>query len=212
MCLFHKSVVNLYISYKLDKWSKDLDTDFTLGSCLFGAVKLSKDTDPDKYEYSGYGNGFDSRSQFSRTCESNEKNAIIFGFQNSSPVRIDNRNKNSLVLSEGSTQGLEDATITVEAEYPINFTESGKIFVLSLNSNGSNSFLFVNTVKVGQLRAKDSEIKLYPVCLGNISKDFTLNNIKKTGLKGNIKDFSVDYDPMKNSDIIDIHRFLMKDT
>ena len=59
----HKSVVNLYISYKLDTWSSDLNTDFALGNCLFGAVKLSKNDDSDKYRYSGYGIGFDARSQ-----------------------------------------------------------------------------------------------------------------------------------------------------
>ena len=58
-------MVNLYISYLLNEWSKDLNTDFTLGNCLFGAVKITKNTDPDKYKYSGYGIGFDSRSQIS---------------------------------------------------------------------------------------------------------------------------------------------------
>ena len=62
-------------------------------------------------------------------------------------MHIDGRNKNILVLGEGPTQGLEDATITAEAKYPINFTESEKRFVLSLHYNGSNSFLFVNNVK-----------------------------------------------------------------
>ena len=44
----HKKVVNLYISYTLDKLAIDLDTDFTLGNCLFRAVKLTKNADPDK--------------------------------------------------------------------------------------------------------------------------------------------------------------------
>ena len=51
--------------------------------------------------------------------------------------------------------------------------------MLSLHYNGSNSFLFVNAVKMCQYKAKDSEIKPYPICLGNISKDFTINNMKK---------------------------------
>ena len=53
MPFLYKEVVNLYISYKLDEWSKDLNTDFALGNCLFGAVKLTKNSDPDKFEYSG---------------------------------------------------------------------------------------------------------------------------------------------------------------
>ena len=38
----HKNVVNLYIAYKLNTWSGDLNTDLTLGDCLFGAAKLTK--------------------------------------------------------------------------------------------------------------------------------------------------------------------------
>ena len=41
--------------------------------------------------------------------------------------------------------------------------------------------LFVNAMKIYQLKAKNSEIKPYSLCLGNISKDFTANNMKKTG-------------------------------
>ena len=37
----------------------------TLENCLFGAVKLTKNTDIDKYKYSGYGIRFDRRGTFS---------------------------------------------------------------------------------------------------------------------------------------------------
>ena len=94
-------------------------------------------------------------------------------------MHIDGRNKNILVFGEGLTQSLENAAITAESKYPINFTESGKRFVLSLHYNGTNSFLFVNTVKICQFKVKYSEIKPYPLCLGNISKDFTLDDMKK---------------------------------
>ena len=62
-----KKVINIYISYILNQWPRDLNTDFTLGNCLFGSVKLTKNADPDKYKYSSYGIGFDSRSKFSFT-------------------------------------------------------------------------------------------------------------------------------------------------
>ena len=58
-------VINLYISYTLGPQLKNLNTDFTLGNCLFGSVKLTKNADLDKYKYSGYGIGLDSRSEFS---------------------------------------------------------------------------------------------------------------------------------------------------
>ena len=51
----------------------------------------------------------------------------------------DGRNKNILVLGEGPTQGLDNATIIAEVKFSINFTESEKLFVLSLHLNGSNT-------------------------------------------------------------------------
>ena len=58
------SVANLFIAWELNIWSRDLDTNFTLKDCLFGTLKPTKNADPDKYSYSGYGTGFDSRSFF----------------------------------------------------------------------------------------------------------------------------------------------------
>ena len=60
------------------------------------------------------------------------KNVIIFGADMRSSVYIDNKNKDTLILGEGSTQGLDDTTLTAEAKYPINSTQTRKIFVLSL--------------------------------------------------------------------------------
>ena len=172
-------MVNLYISYLLNEWSKDLNTDFTLGNCLFGVVKLTKKPDPDKYEHSGYGIGFDSHSQFSWTNGSNGKMFLFLQLIIVLLCILIIEIKNILVLVEGSTKGLEDATITAAAKYLFNFTESEKWFVLRLHYNGCNSSLFVNIVKLYLFRAKDSEIKLYQVCLGNVSKYFKLDNMKK---------------------------------
>ena len=74
----------------------------------------------------------------------------------SSSVHVDNKRKNILILCEGPTQGLDYTTLTTEAKYPTNFTQSGKIFVLTLHYHGSNSFLFVNATKVYQFKAKNS--------------------------------------------------------
>ena len=73
-----RKVINLYISYTLDPWSRDLNIDFTLGNCLFGYMKLNKNADPDKYAYSGYGIEFDARSLFSLPQGSWGKNVTIF--------------------------------------------------------------------------------------------------------------------------------------
>ena len=106
-----------------------------------------------------------------------------------SPVYVDNKGKDILILGEGPTQGLDGTKFTAEAKYPINFTQSGKRFALSLHYNGSNSFLFVNATKVYQFKAKNLEIKDYALCLGNVSKDFTINNMKKSRIKRTCKMF-----------------------
>ena len=74
-------------------------------------------------------------------------------------MHIDNKKKDILVLGEGPAQGLDDTTITAEAQYSINFSISQRKFYLSLNYNGSNSFVFVNATKIYQFKAKISEIK-----------------------------------------------------
>ena len=55
-------------------------------------------------------------------------------------MHIDSRNKYLLVLSERATQSLDNATVTAETKYRINFTESAKLFVVSLHYNGSNIY------------------------------------------------------------------------
>ena len=109
----------------------------------------------------------------------------------SSSVYIGNKNKDILILGEGPTQGLDDTTLTAEAKYPINFTQSGKRFVLSLHCNGRNSFLFVNATKLYQFKAKErSEVKPNTLCLDNISNDFIVDNMKsKIVLKVSVKVF-----------------------
>ena len=66
----------------------------------------------------------------------------------SSSVHLNNKNKDILILGKEPTKGLDNTTLTAEAKYPINFTESGKIFLLSLHYYGSNSFVFVNATKI----------------------------------------------------------------
>ena len=77
-----------------------------------------------------------------------------------SSVHIDNKNKDLSILGKEPTQKLDNATLTLaEVKCPINFTESGKRFVLHLDYNGSNNFLFTNATKICQFKAKDSQIK-----------------------------------------------------
>ena len=96
----------------------------------------------------------------------------------SSSIHIDNKKKDVLVLGRGPTQGLE-STLTAQKMYSINYTVTKKKFCLSLHYNGANSYLFVNGREIIKFKAKDSEIVASPLCLGNISKDWSTDNMKK---------------------------------
>ena len=124
----------------------------------------------------------------------------------SSSSHIDNKKKEKLVLGKGPTQELEH-TLTAEKMFSINFTVTKERFCLSLHYNGANSYLFVNGTEIYKFKAKDSEIVASPLCLGNISKDCSTDNIKKIGFNGYVYDFSVGYDV---DNIKDIHKYLMK--
>ena len=95
--------------------------------------------------------------------------------------------------------------------YSINLTEKNKKFCLSLHYNGANSCLFVNGTEIYKFKAKDSEIVASLLCLGNISKDWSTNDMKKTGFNGYVYNFSVDYDSIDADDIKNMHKYLMKE-
>ena len=204
----HGAIVNIYIVYELGA-SGSNNSDPTLKNCLFGAVTLTKNADIDKYGYSSYGIGFDRKESFSFSSAGYGQNAIIFGVDMSSFIHIDNKKKDILILGRGPTQGLE-STLTAEKMYSINFTVTKKKFCLSLHYNGANSYLFVNGTEIYKFKAKDSKIVASPLCLGNISKNWSTDNMLITGLNGYVYDFSVDYDAIAVDDIKDIHKYLMK--
>ena len=168
---------NIYIVYELGA-SSSHNNDPTLKNCLFGAVTLIKNADIDKYGYSCYGIGFDRRSSFSFQGGGFSQNVLIFGVDMSSYAHIDNKKKDILVLGIGLTEGLEH-TLTVEKMYSINFAVTKNKFCLSLHHNGANSYLFVNGTEIYKFEAKDSEIVANPLCLRNISKDWSADNTKK---------------------------------
>ena len=162
-----------------------------------------------KYKYSGYEIGFDKRSSFSFTGGGFGQNVLIFGADMSTSIHIDNKGKDILVLGRGPTQGLK-STLTAEKMYSINFTVTKNKFCLSLHYNGGNSYLFINGTEIIKFTAKDSKIVASPLCLGNISKDWSTDNMKKAGLTGYVYDFSADYNAVTIDDIKGIHNYLMK--
>ena len=96
----------------------------------------------------------------------------------SSSAHIVNKKKDILILGKGPTQGLEH-TLTAENMYSINVTVTKKKFCLSLHYSGANSYLFVNDTQIYKFKAKASEIAATTLCLRNISKDWSADNMKK---------------------------------
>ena len=96
---------------------------------MFGAVKLTKNADKDKYKYSSYSKGFDLHSEFSLPNRAIGKNVTIFVADISSSMHTDNKRKDILTPGKHQTQGLDGTTFTAEAKYPINFTQSNRNFV-----------------------------------------------------------------------------------
>ena len=91
--------------------------------------------------------------------------------------------------------------------YSIYFNVTKKKFCLSLHYNGANSYIIVNGTEIYKFKAKDSEIEATPLCLGNISKDWSLDNMKKAGFNGYVYHFSVDYDATDVDAILDIQKY-----
>ena len=70
------------------------------------------------------------------------------------------------------------------------------------------TYLFINDTEIHKFKAKDFQIVATPLCLGNISKDFSVDSKKKAEL--NVYDFSAGYDAIAVDDILDIHKYLMR--
>ena len=134
-----RNVINLFIVYELDWWTKDLNVEFTLKDCLFGAAKLLLNTDPDKYSYSRYDIGwilvhfFDFQILVGVRMLLFLDQTIVHQFK----LII---KKDILVLVQGATQGWDDTTIIAE-EYSTNFSRSNTNFGLSLFYNKSKLFV-----------------------------------------------------------------------
>ena len=95
----------------------------------------------------------------------------------SSSVHANYKTKSILILGERCARGLEDTTFYVEKMYSINFTATRKNNCLSLHYNRDNSYLLLT--EIIQFKAKDSEIVANPLCLVNISEDFSSANMTK---------------------------------
>ena len=204
-------IVNIYIVYNTSP--KTINSNIGFKNCLFGAIKIASTTnsDTDKWQYSGYGIGFDSTGSFTHPNDGkNAKNVITFGADMSNSRHKTNKTQSVLILGHALIQKINDTTIYAEKMYSPNFTVDNKIFCLNLHYNGGNSYLFVNGKEVTKFKAKNSELIKYSMCLGGLSKDYNKNSRKDTGLYGSIYDFSVDYSAITNDEILDTHKYLVE--
>ena len=170
--IYSWKVVNIYIIYELGA-SSSHNNDPTLKNCLFGAVTLTKYADIDKYGYSGYEIGFDRRSSFSFPEVGFGQNVIHFGADRSSSAHIDNKKKDILVLRKGPTHGLEHSLI---AEKII------RLILLWQKRNFVWACITLEQIVICLSMVQkftNSEIVANPLCLGNISKDWSTDNMKK---------------------------------
>ena len=94
--------------------------------------------------------------------------------------------------------------------YSINFSKDNIKFCLSLHYNGANSYFFVNGTEICKFKSKGFEVVASPLCRGKMSKDWSADNMRKTGFTVYVSDFSVDYDSIDVDDVNDIDKFLMK--
>ena len=178
----HGKILNIYIVYEIIRIANingNRNSNLTVQNALFGAVSLTKNADVNKYKYSGYGIAFDRTSSFSFPGGGNGQNVIIFGVDMNSSVHVDNKGKDILILGKGPTQGLGEHSLTAEKMYSINFSKDNIKCCLTLHYNGANSYLFVDGTEVIKSKAKVSEILATPLCLGNISKDWSEDNMRK---------------------------------
>ena len=136
----HRNRKNLFIFFELDTWWRHLSAKSTLGDCLFGVLKLTRNVDPGKYGYSSFAIGFDTHSEFLLPDGEFGKNIVVVDVDSSLSVHADNRKqdilvlisaadnrkKDILVLGEGTTDGLDITAATVKDKYSVNITTSRK--------------------------------------------------------------------------------------
>ena len=213
----NNDVVNIYIVYKLDPIASSRDTTFTIENSLFGAMQITNNTDTSKYDYKGYGICFDERSEFGHTITeggfahtTDARNVLIFGADMSFSVHKTNRANHIYVMCTGLTQGIHGTTLYAEKNFYRNFTDPDKKFMLSLNYNGDDSYLFVNGRQELKFKWKTDQLVKEKLCIGNLSDQWTTSESEKTGLYGSIYDFVVDYKQIGGvKAIYGMYRYLM---
>ena len=178
-------------------------------NCLFGRNSIVNNSDKEKYVHSGYGITFDSAGSWSFDDDI-AKNVIIFRVDNSSSCHSDNCKNNFLLLVESLNFGINRSFGSPERKFSIYFTKENTQFCFSLHYNDDNSYLFVNGKEILKFKAGNKNVN-FPTqfCLGSMSDGLSATESREAFLNGNVYDFSVDYNSVDKSDILNFHNYLM---
>ena len=129
-----------------------------------------------------------------------------------SSVRIDNKNKDTLIFGKDPTKGLDNTILTAGKEYAISFSEQQRKLCLNLHYHGANDYLFVKVVEIHNFKANISKINATPLSSGNASNNFLVEYMKKQDYACVcvcVYNCSVDYNSTDAVDIFDICKYLI---
>ena len=117
---------------------------------------------------------------------------------------------NLIVLCESLTFGINGSFASPEKKFSINFNKASTAFCLSLHYNADNSHLFVDGKEIFNFKG-DNKIVKFPtqICCRSISNGSISAEFREVSLNGNVYDFSVDYNSINKSAILDIQKYLM---
>ena len=140
---------------------------FTLKNCMLGATDIVKNSDKEKYVYSGYIIASEGKGSWGVDNDF-ARNVVIFGVDDSSSFHTDNQKKDFLILGEGDTFGINRSFGPTEKKFSINFSKTKTKFCL--HCNGNNTYLFVNGKEIHKFKASKKSINFTTqFCLGRIS-------------------------------------------
>ena len=183
--------LNVYKVYDFYAWPRNPNNNFKYKNFLFGSTSIVKNSDKEKYVYSCFGLILDSAGSWD----------------------LDNCTAWNVFSSLGKcpTFGVNGSFGPPKEKFSINFSKSNKLFCLSLHYNADNSCLFVNAKDIFSFKA-DNENVNFPtqLCLESICNGFSTTESREVSLNGNVYDFSVDYNSIDKSDILNIQKNLMK--
>ena len=173
---------------------------------MFEVTNIERNSDKEKYVYSGYGITFDGRGDWN--FNNYTTRTVILGFDNSSSPHTDNFKNDFLILSEGPTFGINGSFGSSKKSFNINFTGAKTKICLSLHFNADNSYSFVNGKEIYKFKSSNKN-NSFPSQFCPVAYESDSNDLDKVSFKENVYDFSVDCNTIDKSNNLNIHKYLM---